>query len=91
MKVLPTTACATLLFAGSALAEQAIKSKDLIAFRTEVIACAIFDDAIEAQRLKRENPLEAAKFVERQHAMAVLGDHNRDCQIINEGDGREWL
>ena len=90
MKVLPAAACATLLFAGSVLAEQSIKPRDLIAFSTEVIACASFDDAIEAQRLKRQNPLEAAKFVERQHAMAALGDHNRDCQIIDERDDREW-
>ena len=90
MKTLPTTACATLLFAGSVLAEQSIKPRDSVAFRTEVIGCASFDDAIEAARLKRENPLEAAKFVERQHAMAVLGDHNRDCQIIDQRDGRAW-
>jgi hypothetical protein len=93
MKTLPTTACAcaTLLFAGSVLAEQAIKPKDWFAFRKEAIGCINFDDAVEAERLIREaKGSEAAKFVERQHAMAIQGDHNRDCVVFDEHDGRKW-
>jgi hypothetical protein len=93
MKTLPTTACAcaTLLLAGSVLAEQAIKPKDWFAFRKEAIGCINFDDAVEAARLIRESKgSEAAKFVERQHAMAIQGDHNRDCVVFDEHDGRKW-
>lgn len=86
MKTLPT-ACTILLLAGSALAERSIEPKGSIEFRTDVIGCINFDDAIEAARLRREaKDSEVAKFVERQHA---LGDPHRDCKSI-EDDGRDW-
>jgi hypothetical protein len=90
MKTLPIV-CAALLFAGPVLAEMPIKPKDWITFRAKAIGCINFDDAIEAERLMRETKqFEAAKFVERQHAMAILGDQNRDCEFFDERDDRKW-
>ena len=89
MKKLPT-ACAILLFAGSVLAEPSIKPKDRVAFTKDTVGCVNFDDAIAAWRLLREGKAdEAAKFVERQHAMSVSGDHKRDCLVIHARDDRD--
>ena len=72
-----STACTILLLAGPVQAEQSIKPKDWVAFTKETIGCANFDDAVEAERLMRENSVEAAKFVER---------HKGDCQVFGTRD-----
>ena len=91
MKTLPI-ACATMLLAESALAQDTTaKPSDWIELRTKVIGCMNLDDAIEAQRLHSAGErFDAAKFVERQHA---LGDPKRECKTVDGRagrDGRDW-